>query len=105
MAAREREAHAAQRDRAVEELIELVAAVDGLLQIQAAADTDYFRATVGRKLAPAEVQAIGAAMLRAYRWQYIVSGAKYERFTQILGELTSEAQMARIGAALAPLMQ
>ncbi len=41
----------AQRDRAVGELIELVAAVDGLLQIQAAADTDYFRATVGRKLA------------------------------------------------------
>jgi len=95
----------AQRDQAVGELIELVGAVDGLLQMQAAADADYFRAIVGRRLSPAEAQRVAAAMLRAYRWQYIVSGARYERFTQILGELTTEAQMARIGGALAPLMQ
>src|SRR5262245_42958438 len=31
-----------QRDRAVTDLIELVAAVDGMLQVQAAADSDYF---------------------------------------------------------------
>ena len=32
----------AQRDQAVTDLIELVAAVDGILQVQAAADADYF---------------------------------------------------------------
>ena len=39
---------AEQRDRAVDEFIELVAAVDGILQIQAKADAGYFAAKCGR---------------------------------------------------------
>jgi hypothetical protein len=39
---------AEQRDRAVDEFMELVAAVDGILQNQAKADTRYFSATCGR---------------------------------------------------------
>jgi hypothetical protein len=39
----------AQRDRAVDEFIELVAAVDGILQAQAKADAGYFVATCGRR--------------------------------------------------------
>jgi hypothetical protein len=38
---------AEQRDRAVDELIALVAAVDGMLQVQARADTDYFLRVAG----------------------------------------------------------
>ncbi len=37
-----------QRDRAVDEFIELVAAVDGILQAQAKADAGYFAAKCGR---------------------------------------------------------
>src|SRR5688572_7291087 len=37
-----------QRDRAVDELIDLVAAVDGILQTQARADATYFAAACGR---------------------------------------------------------
>src|SRR6478672_4501256 len=37
-----------QRDRAVDEFIELVAAVDGILQAQAKADANYFAAKCGR---------------------------------------------------------
>ena len=37
---------AEQRDRAVDEFIELVAAVDGILQAQAKADAGYFAATL-----------------------------------------------------------
>jgi hypothetical protein len=44
-------------------------------------------------------------MLGAYRWQYIVSGVQNERFTKILAGMVNEAQMGRIGAALAPLME
>ena len=43
-------------------------------------------------------------MLKAYRWQYIVSGVMEPRFQTVLGSLISEAQMQRIQAALAPLM-
>ena len=40
---------AAERDKGVTELIELVAAVDGLLQMQAAADAEYFTRVIPRK--------------------------------------------------------
>lgn len=40
-----------ERDAAVDEFIELVAMVDGILQAQAIADTDYFAAICGRAIA------------------------------------------------------
>ena len=59
------------------DLIELVAAVDGILQMQAAADADYFAASL--RPAPstpgAGAESAQTTMLKAYRWQYIVSGA------------------------------
>jgi hypothetical protein len=42
-------------------------------------------------------------VLKAYRWQYIVSGAIHPHFQKVLASLVSDAQMARIQAALAPL--
>jgi hypothetical protein len=94
----------AQRDQAVSDLIDLVAAVDGILQVQAKADTDYFLRVCGRTFDKAQVQKLGDTMLKAYRWQYIGSGVSDERFQKILGGMITEAQMQRIGAALAPLM-
>jgi len=94
-----------QRDHAVSDLIDLVAAVDGILQVQAKADTDYFLRVCGRTFGGAEVKRIGETMLKAYRWQYIGSGVQDERFQKILGGMITEAQMQRIGAALTPLMQ
>lgn len=38
------------------------------------------------------------------RWQYIGSGLKDERFPKILGDMVTEAQMKRISAALAPIL-
>ena len=94
-----------ERDLAVTDLIELVAAVDGILQVQAKADTDYFLRVCGRVFGGAEVKRIGETMLKAYRWQYIGSGVQDERFQKVLGGMITEAQMQRIGAALTPLMQ
>lgn len=94
----------AQRDAAVGDLIDLVAAVDGLLQLQAGADADYFLASIPRKPGPAEAQRLRAALLHAYRWQYIVSGVRNERFLAILGSMLTDAQMGRIVAALGPIM-
>jgi hypothetical protein len=93
-----------ERERAVSDLIDLVAAVDGILQMQAAADTDYFLRVCGRSFDGGEVARLRATMLKAYRWQYIGSGVQDPRFQKILGGMITEAQMQRIGAALAPLM-
>ena len=95
---------AAERGRAVDDLIGLVGAVDGLVQQQARSDTDYFVMACGRPLARAEATAVHDTFLAAYRWQYIASGVQLERFQQILAGMLTEPQGKRIGEALAPLL-
>ena len=95
---------AEERDRAVDELIGLVAAVDGILQMQAKSDTDYFLSICGRSFDRNQVERVGATFLAAYRYQYITSGVSDKRFQEILGGMITEAQFERIGAALAPIV-
>jgi hypothetical protein len=94
-----------QRDRAVDEFIGLVAAVDGILQAQATADAGYFAAVCGRTVEAGEARAIAAAFLKAYRWQYIHSGAQHPHFGKVLSSLITEAQGQRIEKALALLQE
>lgn len=94
----------AERDRAVDDLIDLVVAVDGILQMQAAADAEYFVGTLERNLNDAQAAAVGDIVLEAYRWQYIVSGIKDGQFLGILTDMITEEQTKRITTALAPLM-
>jgi hypothetical protein len=94
---------AAGRDRAVDEFIDLVGAVDGILQAQAKADSGYFCAISGHGRDATRAAQVEAMVLKAYRWQYIVSGAMEPRFQKVLFGLVDAAQAARIQAALAPL--
>jgi hypothetical protein len=93
-----------QKEQAVDDLIELVGAVDGILQAQAEADAGYFLAIAGRTFVGADAAAIRELILRAYRWQYIVSGVQHAHFGQLLTGMTTPAQMARIQSALAPIV-
>ena len=45
---------AAERDRGVDDLIALVGDVDGIVQLQAQADADYFLRCAGRAFSAAE---------------------------------------------------
>jgi hypothetical protein len=92
-----------QRDAGVDGFIKLVGGFDGILQAQAKADADYFCSVRGIPAGDARAASIAATVLKAYRWQYIVSGAMEPRFQKMLGELVSDTQMGRIQAALAPL--
>jgi hypothetical protein len=94
-----------EHDRAVDDLIGLVGAVDGILQAQAAADADYFIGICERRFTTGEQESIRAGLLRAYRWQYIVSGVQHPHFARLLTSMTTEAQMSRIQTALAPIFQ
>jgi hypothetical protein len=95
---------AAARDVAVDHLIGLVGAVDGIVQMQAKADAVYFVRAAGRPFADAEVEAVHRVMLMAYRWQYIASGVQDQRFLKILGGMIDAGQAQRIEAALAPIV-
>jgi len=93
----------AERDRGVTDLIALIGAVDGLLQLQAGADAAYFAAHCDTGLTPAERHRVEQGFLAAYRWQYIHSGAGNPRFGELLGELLLPGQLTRIASALAAL--
>lgn len=92
------------RDRAVDELIWLVGAVDGILQAQAAADADYFMGMCAKPFSLLQTGRVRELVLKAYRWQYIVTGVQHPHFGKLLSGMTTPAQMARIQSALAPIM-
>jgi hypothetical protein len=102
---RQNEKHdAAQRDQAVDELIGLVGAVDGIVQTQAKADAVYFAQVAGRDFDAGQIQAIHKTLLEAYRWQYIVTGVQDPRFLEMLGSMINAEHGARIQATLAPIV-
>jgi hypothetical protein len=96
--------NAKQRDHSVDDLIGLVGAVDGILQMQADADAGYFLATTEKNFTSGEQSSIRDTFLRAYRYQYIVTGVQDERFKTILGGMINAQQGERIGKALAPIL-
>src|SRR5688572_27146864 len=89
-----------QRDRGVTDFIELIRTIDRLLQAQAAADAGYFMRLCERSFDELQQRAIREGVLRAYRWQYIVSGLQHPHFEKLLSGMISEAQMRRIRTAL-----
>jgi len=92
----------ADRDRAVDELIELVGAIDGVLQAQAASDARYVIAN--GDYSEQQQGAIGDTLLKAYRWQYVVSGVEEGSFVRLLQSMLADSQLARITTALGPLL-
>ncbi len=95
---------AAERDLAVDDLIALVIAVDGILQAQAMADAGYFVQIAEGNFGVEQAVQIEAAVLAAYRWQYIISGVQHPHFGRLLTSMTTPAQMSRIQAALVPIV-
>jgi hypothetical protein len=92
-----------ERDRAIDELIAIVADVDGILQNQSTADVDYFLKLSNRSFTDDELQRIKDGVLGAYRWQYIFSGVEHPRFQKLYNDLTTEEQRQRVSKALATL--
>lgn len=92
-----------ERDRSVDELIGLVGAVDGILQMQGAEDVNYFSVNCNRPFSDGEIRRLNDGVLKAYRGQYIFSGVEHPRFQKLYNELTTEHQRQRVSHVLAPL--
>jgi hypothetical protein len=93
----------AERDRAVDELIELVAAVDGLLGKQTDHDVSNLSVRLGRRFDAAETRELRDAILRAKRRTFVISGVTHPRFQELFVEVTTPEQRRRVDAALAGL--
>ena len=62
-----------------------------------------FEAAEGAVVGAEEADAIEAGFLKAYRWQYVYSGAAHPMFKKVLTSLITEDQAKRIESALAAL--
>ena len=94
----------AEKDQAIDDLIELVGAVDGLLQTQARLDVDNLQACLWRRLTIAERQEIEAAVLAAKRYTFIESGVTHPNFVELFGMVTTPAQQLKVQQALGALL-
>lgn len=92
----------ADRNKAVDELLELGGAIDGLLSQQADLDIASLARAVGRTFKDEERAEIKQHTLRAYRWTFLVSGLEHPSFVQIVSELTRDGR-AKLAAAAAAL--
>ena len=95
-----------RRDRAIDDLIELVAAVHGLLEQQAAHDVDNLERYLDRTLSAADRREVQRAVMAAKRHAFIESGVTHPNFQELFGMVTTAEQQARVqsalGAVLAP---
>ncbi len=78
-----------ERERAVDRLLELGAAVDGLLAQQMELDIDALERACDRRFTDDEQHEIRDAQRRSYRWTILVSGLEHPRFVEVVSELTN----------------
>lgn len=95
----------AETDVAIDDLIDLVGAVDGLLQQQTGHDLENLERYLERSFSAAEREEISANVLRAKRYTFIESGVTHPNFLESFGEVTTAPQQEKVQAALAPLLQ
>jgi hypothetical protein len=87
-----------EREKAVDELLELGMAIDGLLAQQIELDIEALARATGRSFSDEERDEIRALQRRAYRWTFLVSGLEHPNFVRIVDELT-DSGTDKIGAA------
>jgi hypothetical protein len=95
----------AEKNAAIDDLISLVGAVDGLLQQQSALDVDNLARYIARPLSHADRVEIYDKVLSAKRYTFIESGVTHPNFQELFGAVTTPRQQARVEEALAGVLQ
>jgi hypothetical protein len=95
----------ADRDMAMDDLIELVGAVDGLLQQQARLDVENLQRYLDRPLGASAQQEVYARVLDAKRYTFIESGVTHPNFQELFATVATSAQQERVQKALAGVLQ
>jgi len=90
-----------QREQAIDQLLELGGAVDGLLAQQVELDIDALQTATGRSFTDDERDDIRAHQQRAYRWTFLVSGLEHPNFVSIVEQLTENGAKKLTQAATA----
>jgi hypothetical protein len=91
-----------EREAAVDGLLELGSAVDGLLAQQVQLDIDALQLATGRTFSESEREEIRIHQQRSYRWTFLVSGLEHPNFVRIVEQLTASGaeKLAQAASAL-----
>lgn len=92
----------ATRETAIDELLEIGGAFDGLLKTQVDLDLESLERLAGRKLPESEKLNVSAAQHRAYRYTFLVSALRNQRFREMVASLTKNG-LAKVDAAATAL--
>lgn len=90
-----------QRERAIDQLLELGGAVDSLLGHQIELDIDALQKATGRTFTDVDQDEIRTHQRRAYRWTFLVSGLQHPNFVRIVDEVTNTGSNKTAAAAQA----
>ena len=77
-----------ERETAVDEILELGGAIDGLLAQQIELNIEALEKATGRTFTAAEKEEITTKTQRAWRWTFLVSGLEHPNIVKAIGELT-----------------
>ena len=91
-----------EREAAIDEVLELGGAIDGLLAQQIGMNIDALERATGRTFTADEKEEITASTQRACRWTFLVSGLQHPNIVRAVGELTESgsAKIEGVAAAL-----
>ena len=91
-----------ERETAIDEVLELGGAIDGLLAQQIGLNIEALEKVTGRTFTAAEKEEITTKTQRAWRWTFLVSGLEHPNVVKAIGELTTlgPGKIAGVAAAL-----
>ena len=90
-----------ERETAIDEVLELGGAIDGLLAQQIGLNIDALERVSGRTFTEAEKEEITTNTQRAWRWTFLVSGLQHPNIVKAVGELTTSGPGKIEGVAAA----
>ena len=79
-----------ERETAIDEVIELGGAIDGLLAQQIVLNIEALEKVTSRTFTAAEKEEITTRTQHAWRWTFLVSGLEHPNVAKIVGALTTE---------------
>ena len=90
-----------ERETAIDEVLELGGAIDGLLAQQIGLNIEALEKVTGRTFTAAEKEEITTKTQRAWRWTFLVSGLEHPNIVKAIGELTAQGPGKIEGVAAA----
>jgi len=94
----------AEKDEATDDLIDLVGAIDGLLQEQVKMDVENLARYLDRTFTESESEEISSNLLRAKRYTFIESGVTHKNFLKTFTSVTTSQQQEKVQTALGALL-